>query len=117
MATHDQYIDLLAENERLRDRLRAAETKLQVYAYWMARVHKGERDAVSLAERCLHDIANADELYYDDDTTPPSLPRATPPPRLPALPPYPPYDGFPEGWHPPLVLPAGDLYDQDADGE
>lgn len=103
MATHDQYVDLLAENERLRDRLRAAETKLQVYTYWMARVHKGERDAVSLAERCLHDIANADELYYDDNTTPPSLPTHT-------------YDGFPDGWHPPLVLPAGDLYDQDADG-
>ncbi len=27
MATHDQYVDLLAENERLRDRLRAATTR------------------------------------------------------------------------------------------
>lgn len=60
MATHDQYVDLLAENERLRDRLRAADTKIHVYAYWMARIHRGERDAVSLAERCAHEVFDQD---------------------------------------------------------
>lgn len=94
MATHDQYVDLLAENERLRDRLRAADTKIHVYAYWMARIHRGERDAVSLAERCAHDIINVHELYAVDEAQTP--PRATPPTL---------FDQDAADWHPPLVYP------------
>ena len=99
MATHDQCVDLLAENERLRDRLRAADTKIHVYAYWMARIHKGERDAVSLAERCAHDIINVHEMYEVDE--PQTPPRATPPP--PTL-----FDQDAADWHPPLIYPHAD---------
>lgn len=114
----DQYAALLAENERLRDRVRASDTKLNVYAYWVLRIHRGDRDAVSLAERCLRDIAQAEELYASDEQIQ-SPPRTRPP----APPTYYEYvengrhvefDGTPAervdhffdgiGWHPPLAL-------------
>ena len=100
MATHDQYVDLLAENERLRDRLRAADTKIHVYAYWMARIHRGERDAVSLAERCAHGILNVHELYEVDE------PQTRPSPyhqldlKV--------FDQDAADWHPPLIYPHTD---------
>lgn len=78
MATHDQYVDLLAENERLRDELTRATIKLRVYAYWVGRIHRGERDAVSLAECCRRDIAHTDELDPRDTAPMPRHPSAYP---------------------------------------
>lgn len=68
MPSSDDYAALLADNERLRDELFGASIRLRVYAYWVGRIHKGERDAVSLAECCLRDIAHAEELDPRDAT-------------------------------------------------
>lgn len=77
MPTPEQYADLLAQNERLRDDLNAATTELSIFRYWMARILRGERDPISLAQLCQRDIDNAAELY--DDTEARTPPRAEPP--------------------------------------
>lgn len=90
MPTSEQYGDLLAQNERLRDDLNAATTELLIFRYWMGRILRGERDAISLAQMCQRDIDNATELYSDTEaqtpprTRPPFVPSTHPtdPPRV-----------------------------------
>lgn len=77
MPTSEQYGDLLAQNERLRDELNAATTELLIFRYWMGRILRGERDAISLAQMCQRDIDNAAEMYSDTEAQTP--PRTRPP--------------------------------------
>lgn len=83
MPSSEDYAALLADNERLRDELFGASIRLRVYAYWVGRIHKGERDAISLAECCLRDIAHAEELETRDVTP---MPRSSPPASSPTFP-------------------------------